>query len=126
MFLPDTNVLIRAFLGIDPVASLLSGWAENRELVLSTVCVSEFLVGASEEDRSRFELLLGELEVLPVDLAVAREAAEYRRKFLRKKKRNFLLDCFLAATAKVHNLTLVTHNTADYPMRDIKILDPLR
>jgi len=126
MFLPDTNILIRSFLNIEPMASLFSKWLEREEVVLSAVCVSEFLVGASKEDSWKFEPFLDQLDVLPVDLVVARVAAEYRKMFLRKRKRRLLLDCFLAATAKVHNLILVTHNTTDFPMDDIEIFDPLK
>ena len=35
-----------------------------------------------------------------------------------------LIDGLLAATAKVHGLTLVTRNVADMPMADVSLLDP--
>jgi len=41
-----------------------------------------------------------------------------------KTKRVHLLDCFLAAQAKINKLTLVTHNKSDFPMKDIKVISP--
>jgi predicted nucleic acid-binding protein len=98
---------------------------EQNLLSLSVIPVSEFLVGAKDEERIVIEPLIDLFGVLPIDLATARVAVDYRRKYALKTKPPYLLDCFLAATAKVHNLTLVTHNTADFPMKDIKIIDPL-
>lgn len=125
MYLVDTNILIYAAQGIEPVASLFEEWVGRDEVVLSVVPISEFLVGATEKEAIKIERLLEVLRVLPIDLASARQAASYRKKYSRKKKAPFLVDCFLAATAKLYNLTLVTHDVANFPMQDIKIYDPL-
>lgn len=54
---------------------------------------------------------------------VAKVAAEYRKQSF-KTKRVHLLDCFLAAQAKINKLTLVTNNRSDFPMTDIKVVTP--
>lgn len=125
MFLVDTNILIYAALGIEPVGSLFLKWIEQGQVVFSVISIGEFLAGAKKREKLAIEPLIQQLKVLSVDLAVARIAADYRRKYTAKTKPPYLLDCFLAATAKLHNLTLVTHNTADFPMKDINIMDPL-
>ena len=57
-----------------------------------------------------------------MDETVAEIAAQYRQQFRRKEKQVYLIDCLIAATAKLYNLTLVTKNTKDYPMKDIKVI----
>ncbi|MFH1713066.1 MAG: PIN domain-containing protein [Candidatus Jacksonbacteria bacterium] len=126
MFLVDTNILIYAALDIEPVGFLFQKWVERKQLSLSVIPVSEFLAGIKSKEELAIEPLIAQLDVWPIDLKIARIAAEYRRQFAVKSKPPYLLDCFLAATAKLHNLILVTHNTADFPMKDIKIIDPMR
>jgi len=124
MFIPDTNILIYAFAGKEPFASLLVGWAKKKTLALSVIAISEFMVGATDEEIDRLKALAETVKVYKVDYEISILAAKYRRDFFRKKKKVFLLDCMLAATAKIHNLTLVTVNKSDFPMKDIKILEP--
>lgn len=124
MYLPDTNIFIYGLLNKDPYAALLRRWYKNHELAISTVTVAEYLVKAVPKDKQSFEEMVSYIKLFPIDLTIAKEAASYRERFLRKTKRVYLLDCFLAATAKVHDLTLVTVNKDDFPMKDIKIVDP--
>ena len=124
MFIPDTNILIYAFAGKEPFASLLVGWVRKKTLALSVIAISEFIVGATDEETDRLNRLTESVVIYKIDYEICKLAAIYRKEFLRKKKQAFLLDCMLAATAKVHNLTLVTVNKADFPMKDIKILEP--
>jgi len=123
MYLPDTNIIIRALYGHNEKDFLEAVFSQNK-LMLSVIVVAEFLAGASKVDKSKFDKLLKGSEVVSIDQDVAIEASKYRKKYLRKSKRVFLLDCFLAAQAKVNNLTLVTNNTQDFPMKDIKIVAP--
>ena len=81
----------------------------------------EFLAKATIQEEEVFEALLTEFTILSVDIEVAKIAAGYRKESL-KVKRGQMLDCFLAAQAKLHNLTLVTNDKDDFPMKDIKIL----
>ena len=124
MYLPDSNVLILAFKNHEPEATFLRHQLIKRSLAISVIVVAEFLVGANEEQKKKLDSLLREFPALEINEKVARAAAEYRRQFLRKTKKVFMMDCFLAAQAKIHNLTLVTNNKSDFPMRNIKIVDP--
>lgn len=122
--LPDANIFIRALKGEEPEASFFSKLLNAGKIYISVVAASEFLVKAKEGEAEFFERLLAELPVLNIDLEVARVGAEYRKLLIKRTKRTILLDCFLAAQAKVHHLTLVTNNKGDFPMRDIKIITP--
>lgn len=119
LYLVDTDVLIYALAGKKPWAELVQKWIEQKELGFSAIVVAEFLSGATEEEIRIFEALLDKFGSLPVDTATARLAADYRKKFLQKGRKLSLADCLIAATCKLYKATLVTFNTADYPMRDI-------
>lgn len=123
MFLPDTNIFILGLKGNQPEATFLKKAVQSNKLCISVVVIGEFLSKAQGQAAEAFYMLVNTFKILPIDKEVARVAAELRRESF-KKKRVHLLDCFLAAQAKLHNLTLVTNNKADFEMRDIKIIAP--
>lgn len=125
-YLLDTNVMLEAFHGEEPIASRVKSWIENGEIALSAVIVAEIVSKASKEEKEKLDLLISKFGVLPVDQVVAEIAGQYRQDFARKKKRVYLLDCFIAGTAKLYNLKLATMNIKDFPMTDIEIVDPSR
>jgi predicted nucleic acid-binding protein len=57
--------------------------------------------------------------ILPVDRAVANEWGQ-----LNARRPLPVIDGLMAATAKIHRMTLVTRNTADIVDLDIRILNP--
>ena len=123
-YLLDTNIVLETIWGKEPVASRVASWIKRGQIVLSPIVVAEIYAKGSQEEKEKLELLIGKFGVLPIDVVTARIAGDYRHRFLRKKKKVFLMDCLIAAAAKLYGLTLVTHNTSDYPMTDINILDP--
>lgn len=122
----DTNVILETFVGKEPTASRVRAWIEAGTIALSAVSVGEITSKASKDEIEKLELLVSTFGVLPVDGVVAKIAGAYRKAFSRKEKRVFLLDCFIAATAKLFNLKLATRNVKDYPMSDIEVIDPSR
>ncbi len=123
MYLLDTNILILGIKGLDPDKTFLEKVLAQRHVHISIISVAEFLSQASEDAESKFNQIIENFPVLLIDLETARLVAEYRKKFL-KKKRIQLLDYFIAAQAKLHDLTLVTRNISDFPMKDIKVIIP--
>lgn len=123
-YLLDTNILLEAFLGKEPTASLMKNWIINGRIALCPVSVAEILSKATGEEKEKINILVQKFGVLSIDEKVAEIAGNYRFEFSRKAKKVYLLDCFIAAIAKKHNLILVTHNVKDYPMKDIEIIDP--
>ncbi|KKR86192.1 MAG: PilT-like protein [Candidatus Woesebacteria bacterium GW2011_GWB1_41_10] len=121
-FLPDTNILIYALSDRQPYSSWFAKVIKEKKLVLSSLVVAEFLSGATKEEEISFRLLLENFDVLPVDSVVAQVAAQYRKKFLQKKKKVWMFDCLIAATCKVFGATLATFDKKDYPMGDIKVI----
>lgn len=122
-YLPDTNIFIKAAKGYSPESEFLNKIIKKKQIIISAIVMGEFLAKATKQEEKAFDNLLSELEIIPVDSKVAKIAAKYRKESL-KIKRVQMLDCFLAAQAKLHNLTLVTNNKSDFPMRDIKVISP--
>lgn len=123
MYLPDTNIFIRALHGIEPEANFLNKIISKRQLVISVIVIAEFYPKANNQELKSFNQLLDDIEILLVDREIAGIAGGYRKESL-KQKRAQLLDCFIAAQAKLNKLTLVTNNKSDFPMKDIKIISP--
>lgn len=101
----------------------LSQAVDRGELVLSVITVAEVLAKATNEEEQIFRDLMNRFPVLTVDLEVSEIAVEYRKQSI-KTKRVHLVDCFLAAQAKINKLVLVTNNKADFPMTNIKVITP--
>lgn len=123
LVLPDTNILILGLGDKEPYASFLRKLIEDRRLILCAICVAEFLVKATDEEEKIVSGLFATFPVLEVDLIIAQTAALYRKKYLTENKSLKLPDCLIAATAKIHKVTLATLNRKDYPMTDIEIID---
>lgn len=122
-YLPDTNIFIRAAKGYSPESEFLTKLIKKKQIKISSIVAGEFLSKATIQEEKAFEKLLNEFIILSVNVDTARIAAKYRKTSL-KTKRVHLLDCFLAAQAKLSNLTLVTNDISDFPMTDIKVIVP--
>lgn len=122
-YLPDTNIFIGAAKDHPAEAKFLSQAIKKKQITLSPVVIGEFFTNATPTAAESFKKIIFQFNVLPIDFEVAQLAAKYRKESL-KSTRVHLLDCFLAAQAKIHNLTLVTNNKSDFPMKGIKIISP--
>lgn len=89
-------------------------------LYVATVVVAELYTWAYHRQNPTSLLqridndLLPDLHVLDFDTACAREFGRVRGRLLRQGISVSRMDLMNACVALVHNLTLVTHNTADY------------
>lgn len=59
-------------------------------------------------------------QVVPMDAAIARECA----RIMEGKSKALFEDGLIAATARVHNLTVVTRNVKDFAYFNVKVLNP--
>ena len=74
-----------------------------------------------ERERQSLERFFQDAEILPLSDTIARQAVA-----LRQQRRMGLGDAIIAATAMVHGLALVTHNTEDFRwIANLELLDPL-
>lgn len=136
MFLLDTNVLselrkVRAGRA-DPGVAAWADSVDSIDLFVSCITIEEIEIGVllvERRDARQGEVLREWFErhvlpafadrILPIDAAVARTSAR-----LHVPDRRSIRDGYIAATALVHRLTLVTRNTADFAGCGVSLLDP--
>jgi len=134
-FLIDTNVIseVRKGTRCDPNVAAWYSSIKDTDLYLSALILGEIRKGielARPRDPAKAEALQGWLEavveafadrVIPVDRFVS--DAWGRMSATRPIP---AIDGLLAATAKVHDLTLVTRNDADVAGLGVRVLNPFK
>jgi tRNA(fMet)-specific endonuclease VapC len=89
------------------------------QLSISTITLSDLYTWAYKQDDptvilSKVQDLLQDVKVLPFDDTCALELGKTRGGLLRQGIMVSPVDLMIGTIALVHNLTLVTHNTADF------------
>jgi tRNA(fMet)-specific endonuclease VapC len=88
-------------------------------IAIASVVLAELFAGAYKRPQparllSLISDLLQVVDVIDFDAACAEQFGMIRGTLLRQGTQVATADLMIAAVALVHNLTLVTHNTADY------------
>ena len=127
-FLFDTNILSE-LARPRPHSSVLSFASSLSQITLSVITVEEIFYGLAAKPNLRiqgwFEMFVEtNCLVLPVTEAIAKQSGELRGKLQVQGKPRTQADMLIAATAKIHQLTLVTRNVKDFQDCNILILDP--
>ena len=133
MYLLDTNIVSelrkpRPHGGV--VAWLQS--TDDADLHLSAVTLGEIQAGIEltrDQDASKaseieawLELVAQAYNVLPMDGATFRTWA----RLMHRRSETLYEDAMIAATAAVHNLTVVTRNVTDFAKFDVRVLNPFK
>ena len=126
MYLVDTDVLIWALRGNKSFEDLLQNLKDKGSLSISTVTIADIYKNIFPSEIVKTEKVLSELQTWDVTEEIAKQAGLYLQEYIKKLKNLSLIDCFIASTANVNNLTLVSLNAKHFPMKDIKTLNPLR
>jgi hypothetical protein len=131
MYLLDTNV-ISELRRPRPHAGVVA-WvaaADESQLFLSVITIAEIQAGI-EVTRDQDERKAAEIEawldlvsstynVLPMDAATFRTWA----RLMHRRSDTLYEDAMIAATARVHDLTVVTRNVGDFEPFGVKVLNP--
>jgi len=131
MYLLDTNV-VSELRKAKPHGAVLA-WIEtvaDANLFLSAVTLGEIQAGIEitrVQDPAKAEALeawanqlANTQHILPMDAAAFRLWA----KFMHKQSSALYEDAMIAATAKLHNLTVVTRNTRDFGRFTVPLFNP--
>lgn len=133
MFLLDTNVISETRKP-RPHGAVLA-WLKiirPEDLQLSAITLLELQQGAERTKRQdaaiaqRLELWISGLSatmtIVPADGDVCRETA----RIMVSKSPDLFQDAFIAATARVHHLTVVTRNIRDFSHFDVLTFNPFK
>lgn len=135
-FLLDTNV-ISEWVKPRPDSAVITWLADADEdrILLSVVTLAELRAGVAglpaSERRQRLETWLSielperfEGRVLTIDAAVADQWGKITAAGKAAGRPIGAMDAFIAATAAVHDLTVVTRNVTDFAIADVATLCP--
>ena len=132
-YLLDTNV-VSELRKAKPHGAILSWISELQaeQIYLSAVTIGELQTGIeltrrqNPEKADEIELWVDQLaessQVLPMDTPCFREWA----RLMKGKTEHLLEDAMIAATARIHDLTVATRNEKDFKPLGVRVLDPFK
>ncbi len=128
--LVDTNI-ISELARPRPNAGVWTWASQHARIHISSITVEELYFGLARKPNPRIRLWLeGFLEdycdILPITPKIARLAGEIRGDLQARGDTRTQADMLIAATAVIHDLTLVTRNTRDFDACGVAILNPFK
>lgn len=124
-YLLDTSVIIDALNNRrNRRGLLLDLLRQGHLLACCPINVAEIYAGVRPKEEAATEEFMRSLDYYHITWPVARMAGLLKRDHLRKGVTLTIADATIAAVAIVHELTLLTDNVKDFPMKNI-VLYPL-
>jgi predicted nucleic acid-binding protein len=121
-YLLDTSVIIDALNNKRARRDLLLDLLKQGNLfACCAINVSEVYAGVRPKEETATEEFLKSLEYYHVTWPVARLAGLLKRDHARKGIALTVTDTTIAAVAIVHELTLMTDNVKDFPMKELNL-----
>jgi predicted nucleic acid-binding protein len=115
----DTDIIIDFLRGIIGAKKIMASIKDDDMPCCSVITVAEIRAGMREIEEHATMSLLGSLDVLTIDSNIAQLAGDLKRKT--RQQQLALDDCFIAATAIIHQAILITHNPKHYPHKDLML-----
>ncbi len=122
-FLLDSDVSIWIIRGNKKIIEAVSKIVNDQSVVISVLTVSEIYKNSFPEEEPSNRHFFKWHNQIPIDFTIAKLAGEYWHRY--RSVNSNLIDYLIAATCRIKKIALITCNTRHFPMRDIKIVDPL-
>jgi toxin FitB len=124
----DTNI-ISELARSQPNPGVLDWSTTVSSIALSVVSLEEILYGLTSKPNARIQVwfqsfLVDYCTVLPITSEIAQCSGDLRGHLRTQGKPRSQADMLIAATAQVHQITLVTRNIRDFEGCQISILNP--
>lgn len=126
MYLLDTDILIWVLRARKDILDKVSKLKAKDSVGISVITVAEIYQNIFPSELTEAEEYLSHHIIFEVDQKIAKVGGLYWQQYAKKLKNLSLTDCLIAATANINNATLVSLNIKHFPMKDIKVLDPLK
>lgn len=126
-YLLDSTVLIAHLRDPEAVQGyLLTLIQQGHSLGTTCVNVAELERGLRPNERPSAAALIDRLSFLPTTREAAVRAGRYQAEHAKRGRTIQTADALIAGTARTHGAILLTHNVADFPMRDVRVEGPPR
>ena len=126
MYLFDTDILIWIIRGNLNVIDHVEKLTNKYPTYISTISIAEVYKNIFSSEIINTDECIYRHSVVPLDDQIAKQAGLYWRDYSKQFKNLSITDCMIAATAKLNGFTVVTLNTRHFPMKGIKIQNPLK
>jgi len=115
-FIIDTDVCIDFLKGREFAVKLFSQLLSIEDTFISILTYYELLKGAyTKKEQTAIEKLANSFDILNLNENIVIIASEFYRKYRKKGITLSNIDCLIMATAKEHNLKIITRNVRHYP-----------
>ena len=125
MILADSDVLIDALRGRDPIASRMAAALRSESVATTAISRFELLTGArTQREQLNVEALLGPMSILSFDVAAADAAAQVRRRLEKGGTPIGMADYLIAGICLSRRAELWTRNRAHFErVPDLRLVD---
>jgi predicted nucleic acid-binding protein len=120
-FLLDTNIVVDFLRGHEGTIALWAKLIDQGELCLSAISYLEIVAGIRPNEQNASYDVLAELTALPLDTYVADQAGQLVARYRARGITLDIADAAVAATAILHDLTVVTYNKRHFPMPELAL-----
>src|SRR5579864_6927774 len=122
-YLLDTNIIIDAINEKRNRNAFLVDLAERQghSLACCPINVAEVYAGMRPKEEPKTAAVLRSLQLFPITFPVAELAGLLKRDHAKKGVTLSLTDSIIAAVAIYNQLTLITDNIKDFPMKDLSL-----
>ncbi len=118
----DTSIIIDAINEKKHRRQFLRGLVEQGNiLACCPINITEVYAGMRPKEEAQTTSFLTSLNLFPITFFVARLAGELKRDFSKKGVTLSVTDSLIAAVAIEYQLALLTDNTKDFPMKNLKL-----